>query len=66
MRHWKKTEITTVETKPVVKDFECFINRWERFSYNKKEQPLLDKIIAKGGPVLGLFSKRYSNSKRLF
>jgi SecD/SecF fusion protein len=28
---------------------------------------LLDKIIAQGGgPVLGLFSKRYSNSKRLF
>jgi SecD/SecF fusion protein len=23
----KKTEITTVETKPVVKDFECFINK---------------------------------------
>jgi SecD/SecF fusion protein len=33
----------------------------------KGNNPLLDKIIAQGGgPVLGLFSKRYSNSKRLF
>jgi SecD/SecF fusion protein len=33
----------------------------------KSNNPLLDKIIAQGGgPVLGLFSPRHSNSKRLF
>jgi hypothetical protein len=35
----------------------------ERHPLKKKENPLFDKIIAQGGgPVLGLFSKRYCNS----
>jgi SecD/SecF fusion protein len=52
-----KTEITTVETKPVVKLSALLTNR---FSCNKKgNNPLLDKIIAQGGgPVLGLFSQK--------
>jgi SecD/SecF fusion protein len=52
--------------KPVVKDSLSVLTNGKD-SATKRKQPLFDKIIAQGGgPVLGLFSKRYSNSKRLF
>ncbi|MEZ7506885.1 protein translocase subunit SecDF [Flavobacterium sp. Arc2] len=55
----KKTEITTVESKPVVKDsLSALLADGKDSSATKKgNNPLLDKIIAQGGgPVLGLFS----------
>jgi SecD/SecF fusion protein len=64
----KKTEVTTVETKPVVKDsLSALLTNGGDSAATKGNNPLLDKIIAQGGgPVLGLFSPRHSNSKRLF
>ncbi|SEA02618.1 protein translocase subunit secF /protein translocase subunit secD [Flavobacterium gillisiae] len=57
----KKTEITTVESKPVVKDsLSALLADGKDSAVSKKgNNPLLDKIIAQGGgPVLGLFSPK--------
>ena len=57
----KKTEITTVESKPVVKDSlsALLTNGADSAATKKGNNPLLDKIIAQGGgPVLGLFSPK--------
>jgi SecD/SecF fusion protein len=57
----KKTEITTVESKPVVKDSlsALLTNGGDSATAKKGNNPLLDKIIAQGGgPVLGLFSPK--------
>jgi SecD/SecF fusion protein len=57
----KKTEITTVESKPVVKDSlsALLTNGGDSAATKKGNNPLLDKIIAQGGgPVLGLFSPK--------
>jgi SecD/SecF fusion protein len=56
----KKTEVTTVETKPVVKDsLSALLTNGGDSAATKKNNPLLDKIIAQGGgPVLGLFSPK--------
>jgi SecD/SecF fusion protein len=57
----KKTEITTVESKPVVKDSlsALLTNGGDSATTKKGNNPLLDKIIAQGGgPVLGLFSPK--------
>jgi SecD/SecF fusion protein len=57
----KKTEITTVESKPVAKDSlsALLTNGGDSATAKKGNNPLLDKIIAQGGgPVLGLFSPK--------
>ncbi|WP_339918552.1 protein translocase subunit SecDF [uncultured Flavobacterium sp.] len=57
----KKTEITTVESKPVVKDSlsALLADGKDSATTKKGNNPLLDKIIAQGGgPVLGLFSPK--------
>ncbi|PKH66102.1 protein translocase subunit SecDF [Flavobacterium sp. ALD4] len=57
----KKTEITTVESKPVVKDSlsALLTNGGDSATAKKGNNPLLDKILAQGGgPVLGLFSPK--------
>jgi SecD/SecF fusion protein len=57
----KKTEITTVESKPVVKDsLSALLTDGKDSAATKKgNNPLFDKIIAQGGgPVLGLFSPK--------
>ena len=57
----KKTEITTVESKPVVKDSlsALLADGKDSAATKKGNNPLLDKIIAQGGgPVLGLFSPK--------
>ena len=57
----KKTEITIVESKPVVKDSlsALLTNGADSAATKKGNNPLLDKIIAQGGgPVLGLFSPK--------
>ncbi|CAM2953304.1 protein translocase subunit SecDF [Flavobacterium frigoris] len=57
----KKTEITIVESKPVVKDsLSALLTDGKDSAATKKgNNPLLDKIIAQGGgPVLGLFSPK--------
>jgi SecD/SecF fusion protein len=57
----KKTEISKVETKPVVKDsLSALLTDTKDSATTKKgNNPLLDKIIAQGGgPVLGLFSPK--------
>ncbi|MEZ7498917.1 protein translocase subunit SecDF [Flavobacterium sp. Arc3] len=57
----KKTEITTVESKPVVKDsLSALLTDGRDSAATKKgNNPLLDKIIVQGGgPVLGLFSPK--------
>jgi SecD/SecF fusion protein len=57
----KKTEVTTVETKPVVKDSlsALLTNGGDSAATKKGNNPLLDKIIAQGGgPVLGLSHRK--------
>jgi SecD/SecF fusion protein len=57
----KKTEINTVEAKPIVKDsLSALLTDGKDSTASKKgNNPLFDKIIAQGGgPVLGLFSPK--------
>jgi SecD/SecF fusion protein len=57
----KKTEISKVETAPVVKDSlsALLTDVKDSSSIKKGNNPLFDKIIAQGGgPVLGLFSPK--------
>jgi SecD/SecF fusion protein len=57
----KKTEINTVESKPVVKDSlsALLTDGKDSTAAKKGNNPLFDKIIAQGGgPVLGLFSPK--------
>ena len=57
----KKTEITKVETKKVVKDSlsALLTDAKDTTATKKGNNPLLDKIVAQGGgPVLGLFSPK--------
>jgi SecD/SecF fusion protein len=57
----KKTEINTVEAKPIVKDsLSALLTDGKDSSATKKgNNPLFDKILAQGGgPVLGLFSPK--------
>lgn len=57
----KKTEINTVEAKPIVKDsLSALLTDGKDSSAIKKgNNPLFDKILAQGGgPVLGLFSPK--------
>jgi SecD/SecF fusion protein len=57
----KKTEINTLEAKPIVKDsLSALLTDGKDSSATKKgNNPLFDKILAQGGgPVLGLFSPK--------
>jgi SecD/SecF fusion protein len=56
----KKTEVTTVETKPVVKDSlsALLTNGGDSAATKKKAITLRQNIAQGGGPVLGLFSPK--------